>query len=90
MLQALGKVEEAASELRAAVVGMERLHGPDHPDVLEYRTSLAATFFNAGRQAQAEVECRLVVAGYERLYGTADPRTAKARENLRMVRAARG
>ncbi len=50
----LALYEPAERQLRAALDGQEKLHGPDHPDVADALTALATLFTNKSDYAAAE------------------------------------
>ncbi|GEM_PF-761815 len=81
-------VELGDSAPQAIAVGepltadLERLLGPDHPDTLNARNSLAAAYLAAGRVAEAIPLFEHTLAIWERMLGPDDPDTLTARNNL--------
>ena len=61
---------------------LERLLGPDHPDTLNSRNSLAAAYLAAGRVADAIPLFEQILAGRERLLGPDHSDTLTSRNNL--------
>ena len=61
---------------------LERLLGPDHPDTLNSRNSLAAAYLAAGRVADAIPLFEQTLAGRERLLGPDHSDTLTSRNNL--------
>src|SRR5271166_4591495 len=61
---------------------LERLLGPDHPDTLNSRNSLAAAYLAAGRVTDAIPLLEQTLATRERLLGPGHPRTLSSRSNL--------
>ncbi len=61
---------------------LERLRGPDHPDTLNSRNSLAAAYLAAGRVADAIPLFEQILAGRERLLGPDHSDTLTSRNNL--------
>ena len=85
--------DEAAIELgdsvpQAIEVGeplaaeLERMLGPDHPDTLNARNSLAAAYQAAGRVADAIPLFEHTLVARERLLGPNDPDTLTSQNNL--------
>jgi tetratricopeptide (TPR) repeat protein len=64
------------------VSDFERVLGPDHPDTLAARDSLAAAYQAAGRSAEAIPLYERTLAACERLLGADHPRTLNSRGNL--------
>ena len=73
--QAIAVGEPLAQEL-------ERLLGPDHPDTLNSRNSLAAAYLAAGRVADAIPLFEQALAVRQRILGPGDPETLTSRNNL--------
>jgi tetratricopeptide (TPR) repeat protein len=71
-------------------VDLERLLGPDHPDTLNARDSLAAAYQAEGRAADAIPLFEQNLAGQERLLGPDHPDTLKARNTLAVAYHAAG
>jgi RNA polymerase sigma factor (sigma-70 family) len=61
---------------------LERLFGPDHPDTLNARNSLAAAYLAAGRTAEAIPLFEQTLALRQGLLGPDDPDTLTSRNNL--------
>jgi RNA polymerase sigma factor (sigma-70 family) len=61
---------------------LERLLGPDHPDTLNSRNSLAAAYLAAGRVAEAIPLFEQTLAARQRTLGPDDPETLTSRNNL--------
>jgi RNA polymerase sigma factor (sigma-70 family) len=81
-------VELGDSAPQAIAVGeqltadLERLLGPDHPDTLNSRNSLAAAYLAAGRAAEAIPLFEQTLAARQSLLGPDDPDTLTSRNNL--------
>ena len=61
---------------------LERLLGPDHPDTLNSRNSLAAAYLAAGRVAEAIPLFEQTLAVRQRTLGPEDPGTLTSQNNL--------
>jgi tetratricopeptide (TPR) repeat protein len=61
---------------------LELLLGPEHPDTLNARNSLAAAYQAAGRAAEAIPLFEQTLAGRERLLGPDHPDTTRSRNDL--------
>ena len=61
---------------------LERLLGPDHPDTLNSRNSLAAAYLAAGRVAEAIPLFEQTLAVRQRMLGPDDPETLTSQNNL--------
>jgi RNA polymerase sigma factor (sigma-70 family) len=61
---------------------LERLLGPDHPDTLNSRNSLAAAYLAAGRVAEAIPLFEQAVAVRQNTLGPDDPETLTSQNNL--------
>ena len=61
---------------------LERLLGPDHPDTLNSRNSLAAAYLAAGRVAEAIPLFEQTLAVRRRMLGSDDPETLTSQNNL--------
>jgi RNA polymerase sigma factor (sigma-70 family) len=61
---------------------LERLLGPDHPDTLNSRNSLAAAYLAAGRVAEAIQLFEQTLAVLQRMLGPDDPETLTSQNNL--------
>jgi RNA polymerase sigma factor (sigma-70 family) len=81
-------VELGDSTLQAIAVGeplvedLERLLGPDHPDTLNSRNSLAAAYLAAGRVAEAIPVFEQILTVRQRARGPDDPETLISQNNL--------
>ena len=81
-------LELGESTLQAIAVGeplagdLERLLGPDHPDTLNSRNSLAAAYLAAGRVAEAIPLFEQILAVRQRMLGPDDSETLISRNNL--------
>jgi RNA polymerase sigma factor (sigma-70 family) len=81
-------LELGDSTPRAIAIGeplaedLERLLGPDHPDTLNARNSLAAAYLAAGRVAEAIPLFELVLSVQQRVLGPDDPETLISQNNL--------
>jgi len=81
-------VELGDSAQQAITVGeslaadLERIMGPDHPDTLNSRNSLAAAYRDAGRVAEAIPLFELTLAAREQVLGPSHPHTVTSRINL--------
>jgi hypothetical protein len=69
---------------------LERLLGPDHPDTLSARNSLATAYHAAGRTADAIPLVQQILAARERLLGADHPSTLASRNNLASAYRAAG
>ena len=69
---------------------LERLLGPDHPDTLTSRQSLASAYQAAGRAAEAIPLFEQALFGRERLLGPDHPDTLTSRKNLASAYQAAG
>ena len=61
---------------------LERLLGPDHPDTLNSRNSLAAAYLAAGRVTEAVPLFEQTLAVRQRMLGPDDPETLTSQNNL--------
>jgi len=81
-------IELGDSAARAVAVGepltadLERTLGPDHPDTMNARNSLAAAYQAAGRPAEAVPLFERTLVGRERLLGPEHPDTLTTQNNL--------
>jgi tetratricopeptide (TPR) repeat protein len=86
MLHHLNKLGDSASQAIAVgeplVAHFEQVLGPDHPDTLTARNSLAAAYQAAGRAAEAIPLYEQTLAACERLLGADHPRTLNSRSSL--------
>ena len=69
---------------RAASEGLARLLGPDHPDTLTSRSSLANAYLAAGRTAEAITMHEATLKLMESKLGPNHPDTLNSRNNLAM------
>jgi len=69
---------------------LERALGPDHPDTLNSRNSLAAAYQAAGRTAEAIPLFEQTLVGRERLLGPDHPDTLTSQNNLAAAYQAAG
>jgi RNA polymerase sigma factor (sigma-70 family) len=81
-------LELGDSTLQAITVGeplaedLQLLLGPDHPDTLNSRNSLAAAYLAAGRVAEAIPLFEQILAVRQRMLGPDDPETLTSQNNL--------
>jgi tetratricopeptide (TPR) repeat protein len=81
-------IELGDSAAHAVTVGepltaeLERTLGPDHPDTMNARNSLAAAYQAAGRPAEAVPLFERTLVGRERLLGPEHPDTLTTQNNL--------
>ena len=81
-------IELGDSATQAVAVGepltadLERTLGPNHPDTLNSRNSLAAAYQAAGRPAEAIPLFEQTLVGRERLFGPNHPDTLNSQNNL--------
>jgi tetratricopeptide (TPR) repeat protein len=85
-----GNVPHAIATGGPLVADLERVLGPDHPDTLSARSSLAEAYHAAGRIADAIPPLRQILAARERLLGADQPSTLAARNNLASAYRATG
>jgi hypothetical protein len=81
------KLAEAQEEFERALAGRERVLGPEHPDVLATRNSLASVLAQRGMLAEAEGEFRGLVELQGRVLGPEHPDVLATRNNLASVLA---
>jgi serine/threonine-protein kinase len=77
-----GKYAEAQQRLQRVVDRLVEVLGPDHPDVITTRGTLAQALDSLGKPDEAEAEYRIVVAMKEQRLGAQHPSTGLARLNL--------
>jgi len=86
MLHHFNKLGDSSSQAIAVgeplVAHFEQVLGPDHPDTLSARNSLAAAYQAAGRAAEAIPLYEQSLAACERLLGADHPRTLNSRSSL--------
>jgi hypothetical protein len=68
---------------------LKRVLGPEHPDTLAAKVSLAFLYWSAGHTSQAVTVLKRVAADRERLLGPDHPDTRIAQRNLAMVKTKR-
>jgi hypothetical protein len=68
--------------------GYERVLGPDHPDTLARRASLAHVYYGVGRISDATTLLRDTLARCERTLPPGDPLTQTVRESLTNIAGA--
>jgi tetratricopeptide (TPR) repeat protein len=94
ILHHLIKLGNSASQAVAVgeplVADYEQVLGPDHPDTVTARNSLAAAYQAAGRAAEAIPLYQQTMAACERLVGADHPRSLNARSNLAVAYAGAG
>jgi RNA polymerase sigma factor (sigma-70 family) len=73
---------EAIAIGEAVIADFEQWLGPDHPDTLNARNSLAAAYLSAGQAAEAIPLFELTLEARERLLGPDDPDTLTSQNNL--------
>jgi DNA-directed RNA polymerase specialized sigma24 family protein len=79
----LGDSAPQAIELGESLTAdLERLLGPDHPDTLNSRNSLAAAYLAAGRPGDAILLFEQILAVWQRVLGPDHPDTVTSRNNL--------
>jgi tetratricopeptide (TPR) repeat protein len=72
------------------IADLERILGPDHPDTLSARNSLATAYHAAGRTAESIPLVQQILAARERLLGADHPSTLASRNNLASAYRATG
>jgi serine/threonine protein kinase len=85
-----GGSDEAIKQYQRTLVHQRHALGPDHPDTLATRFSIAREMAACGDHAGAEVEFRAVFAGRQRKLGAYHPETLIARFSMAQQMAARG
>jgi tetratricopeptide (TPR) repeat protein len=96
-LGALDQLIELGDSMPQAIVlgepltaNLERTLGPDHPDTLNARNTLAVAYHSAGRTADAIPLVQQILAARERLLGADHPSTLASRNNLASAYRATG
>jgi len=96
-VHALDRLVDLADSVPQAIVlgepliaDLERILGPDHPDTMNARSSLAAAYHAAGRTAEAIPLVQQILAARERLLGADHPSTLASRNNLASAYRATG
>jgi serine/threonine protein kinase len=82
--------DEAIKQYHRTLVHQRHALGPDHPDTLATRFSIAQEMAACGDHAGAEEEFRAVFAGRQRKLGPCHPETLIARFSMAQQMAARG
>ena len=77
-----GKYADAEKRLRAVLERLVEAVGPEHPQVIDTRGTLAQALDSNGKPDEAEAEYREVVASEEARLGADHPGTGLARLNL--------
>ena len=77
-----GKAKDAIGQYKRVLAAREQALGPDHPDTLAARASLAAAYDTAGRIGDALREHQQACAGCERALGPDHPLTLARRADL--------
>ena len=85
-----GKAKDAISLYKRALAAREQALGPDHPDTLNARASLAAAYDDAGRIGDALREYQQACAGCERTFGPDHSLTLSRRAGLALSYYAAG
>jgi tetratricopeptide (TPR) repeat protein len=80
-----GDPKGAEATIRAALPGWERALGPEHPDVLHGRVTLANTLEQQGRLDESERELRAAIAGLVRSDAPDTPFLAACHTDLARV-----
>jgi tetratricopeptide (TPR) repeat protein len=78
----LGDSAHAVSVGEPLIADLERVLGPDHPDTLNSRNSLAAAYQDAGRVAEAMPLFERTLVDRERVLGPDHPDTLNSQNNL--------
>ena len=82
MIELGDSAPQAIAVGQSLTADLERLLGPDHPDTLNSRNSLAAAYQAAGRVAEAIPLFEQTLVGRERLLGADHPDTLTSQNNL--------
>jgi tetratricopeptide (TPR) repeat protein len=82
LLELGDSASQAIAVAEALTADLERLLGPDHPDTLNSRNSLATAYKNAGRIEEAIPLFARVMVDRARLLGPGNPDTLTAQDNL--------
>jgi tetratricopeptide (TPR) repeat protein len=94
MLHHFNKLGDSAPQAIAVgeplVADFEQVLGPDHPDTLTARNSLAAAYQAAGRAGEAIPLYEQSLVACERLLGVDHPRTLNSRSSLAVAYAGAG
>jgi serine/threonine protein kinase len=85
-----GRSDEAIELYQRTLVDQQHALGPDHPDTLATRVSIAREMAACGDHAGAEEAFREVLAARQRTLGPEHPDTLIARFNIAQQMAARG
>ena len=78
----VGRVAEVADELEALLADQVRVLGPDHPDALATRGSVAYCLGESGRAAEATDQLEVLLADQIRVLGLDHPDTLLTRHVL--------
>ncbi len=81
-LYGVGAYTEMLSISEVTLAAMERVLGPDHPDILKSRSNLALGYWAGGRSAEAVTLWEVTLAARERVLGPEHPDTLGSRNNL--------
>ena len=82
LLELGGSAQQAIAVGESLTADLERELGPDHPDTLNSRNSLAAAYQAARRVGEAISLFELVLAAREEVLGSDHPHTLTSRNNL--------
>lgn len=85
VLEDLGNLAEAEPILRQVIADRQQLLGPEHPETLRGRNSLAGVFFSQHKYVEAEQEQQAVLSLRERVLGPEHPDTLTTRNNLALT-----
>ncbi|MFB4302626.1 tetratricopeptide repeat protein [Actinomadura sp. NTSP31] len=80
-----GRYRLAETAVRQALTANHDQHGPEHPDTLTSRSTLALVLRGLGRLEEAEAEHRAVLKTSTRVLGPEHPHTLTSRSNLASV-----
>ena len=83
--RALGRYQDAARLNEETLSIGERLHGPEHPSILQSRSNLANDYSALGRYQDAVRINEEILSIKERVLGPEDPDTLQSRNNLANV-----
>ena len=82
--------EQAAPLFEAAIEGLERRLGPDHPDVLSTKVGLSGSYLELRRYPEAQILLEPVIDSVRRVFGERHGQTLIALYNLACVHANSG
>jgi tetratricopeptide (TPR) repeat protein len=77
-----GQTKDAIAQYKRVLTEQEGALGPDHPDTLRTRGSLASAYFAAGRMGSALQLYEEACAGYQRTIGADHPTTLACQADL--------